>query len=312
MNKILISTSSFDADNNPALDALRSAGFDIVLNPHQRRLTEDEAAALLTADVVGMIAGVEPLTRRVLEGAPSLKVVSRAGIGLDSVDLDAAKALGIAVSNTPQAPVAAVAELTVGLMLDLLRNISAADRDLRAGIWKPRMGNLLGAQTVGLVGYGRIGRAAATLLKAFGANVLACDPLHVGDDDVAALGIDHLLAAADIVSLHLPYSATNHHLIDADRLAQMKRGALLVNTSRGGLVDETALAAALGSGHLAGAALDAFEEEPYRGPLAALPQMVLTAHMGSYAKESRSRMELEAAENLVAGLRGKGLLRDVH
>lgn len=305
--KILITTSSYDRANNPSLDVLAGGGFDIVLNPYGRRLTENEVMALLDDDVVGIIAGVEPLTRRVLAGGAALKVVSRAGIGLDSVDLAAAAELGILVSNTPNAPVAAVAELAVGLMLDLLRKISAADREVRMGRWMPLMGNLLGAQTVGLIGGGRIGSATMGLLQAFGSEVLVCDPLYSGDA-ACCVGIDDLLKSADIVSLHVPYGAATHHLIDAERMARMKRGALLVNTSRGGLVDEAALLDALQRGHLAGAALDTYEQEPYNGPLAAMSQVVLTAHMGSYAKESRSRMEREAAENLVAGLRSKGVL----
>lgn len=312
MKKILITTSSFDTRNNPALDRLHDAGFEIVLNPHKRRLTEDEAEQLLDEKVVGMIAGVEPLTRRVLESAKSLKVVARAGIGLDSVDLVAADELDIAVSNTPQAPVAAVAELTVGLILDLLRQISAADRDLRAGIWKPHMGNLLGAQTVGLIGFGRIGRAVMDLLKPFGCDLLVCEPFYAGDSTVQVVPLDHLLAHSDVVSLHVPYSDSTRHMINAERISHMKPGALLVNASRGGLVDEAALADALASGHIAGAALDTYEEEPYRGPLTEMPQVVLTAHMGSYAKEGRARMEREAAENLVKGLLAAGLIADTY
>lgn len=305
--KVLVTTSSFDLPGNPALQGLAAAGCQIVLNPYGRRLSEDEVAGLLDADVVGMVAGVEPLTRRVLAGASGLKFVSRAGIGMDSVDLAAAAELGIGVANTPNAPVPAVAELTIGLMLDLLRHIGAADRGIRAGQWKQTMGRLLGAQTVGLVGCGRIGLAVAQLAQAFGATVLAHDPAYAGSAP-RAVALDELLSAADIVSLHMPYGPATHHIADAAFMARMKRGALLVNASRGGLVDEAALASALASGHLAGAGLDTFEQEPYNGPLAALPQVVLTAHMGSYAKECRSRMEREAAENLVAGLRRLGVV----
>lgn len=305
--KIALTTSSFDISDNPWIDVLARSGFEIVMNPYGRRLTEDEVVGLLDADVVGMVAGVEPLTRRVLVGAMGLKFVSRAGIGMDSVDLAAAAELGIGVANTPNAPVPAVAELTVGIMLDLLRHIGAADRGIRAGQWKQTMGRLLGAQTVGLVGCGRIGLAVARLLQAFGATVLAYDPAYAGSEPRAA-ELDELLASADIVSLHMPYGPATHHIADAAFMARMKRGALLVNASRGGLIDEAALAEALASGQLGGAGLDTFEQEPYNGPLAALPQVVLTAHMGSYAKECRSRMEREAAENLVAGLRRLGIV----
>lgn len=311
MKRILITTSSFDASDNPALARIASAGFEVMLNPHGRRLTEDEVTELLDNDVVGMIAGVEPLTRRVLTGAKSLRIIARAGIGLDSVDLGAAKELGITVSNTPQAPVAAVAELTVTLMLDLLREVSAADRDLRSGIWKPRMGHLLSAQTVGLIGFGRIGRAVADLLLPFGCKIQTYDPSYAGDvETVSAVSLEYLLKDSNLVSLHLPYDESTRHLINDERLACMRAGAWLINASRGGLVDEAALARALSTGRLAGAALDTFEAEPYRGPLASLGNVVLTCHMGSYAIEGRARMEREAAENLVLGLAAAGLVPD--
>jgi D-3-phosphoglycerate dehydrogenase len=188
-------------------------------------------------------------------------------------------------------------------MLDLLRCIGQADRTIRAGGWKQMMGNLLAFQTVGILGFGRIGRRVAELLHSFGAKVLVHDPALADAPPYAeASGFDALLQRSDVVSLHLPYSKSLHHMIGRRELALMKPSAYLVNTARGGLVDEEALAVAIGAGGLAGAALDTFEQEPYKGPLAALPQVLLTAHMGSYAKESRIQMEQEAAENLVTGL----------
>ncbi len=309
MPKILITTSSFNVAAAASLARLKSAGFEIVTNPFGRKLTEDEVAALLDAEVVGMVAGVEPLTRRVLAGAKGLKFVSRCGIGLDSVDLIAAKDCGIEVTNTPDAPSIAVAELTLGLILDLLRQISQADRQVRAGKWKALMGGLLAARTVGIVGYGRIGRRVAKLVQAFGAKVLATDAAAVAPDGVAEIcSLEYLLAQADVITLHVPSQKTGGHFMDAQRIAAMKPGALLVNTARGGLIDEAALVQALQNGHLAGAALDTFETEPYAGPLAGLPQTVLTAHMGSYAAEARGIMEREAADNLVQGLVARGLV----
>lgn len=309
MPKVLITTSSFNVAAVESLALLRQAGYEIVTNPHGRKLSEDEAAALLGDDVVGMVAGTEPLTRRVLSGARGLKLVSRCGIGLDSVDLAAAAELGIEVTNTPDAPSAAVAELTLGLMLDQLRRISQADRQIRAGQWKPLMGGLLAARTVGIVGYGRIGRKVARLAQAFGARVLATDAAGVAPDGIAeASALEPLLAQADIVTLHMPSPKSAGHFLDAARLGMMKRGAVLVNTARGGLVDEAALAQAIRDGRLGGAALDTYEKEPYIGPLAELPQVVLTAHMGSYAEESRGIMEREAADNLYKGLAMRGLV----
>jgi len=307
--RILISTSSFDAAASPDLKDLSQLGFEVTFNPFGRRLSESEALELLRGDVVAVIAGVEPLSRKVLAAAPALKVISRCGTGMDSVDLDASRELGIRVYNTPQAPAMAVAELALGLMLNLLRRVSEVDRDIRAGRWKPLMGNLLAAQTVGIVGYGRIGRRVGELARVFGARVIACDPAYkAAVDDVLPYSLDSLLATADVVSLHLAADLATYHLLDAGRIALMKSGAMLVNTARGGLVDEVALLAALQAGKLGGAAFDTFENEPYVGPLTTLPNVVLTAHMGSYAKESRTRMEQEAVANLIRGLVEKGVM----
>jgi D-3-phosphoglycerate dehydrogenase len=307
--RVLITTSSFNVAAADSLSRLSQAGFEIVTNPHGRKLSEDEVAVLLDDDVVGMVAGTEPLTRRVLAGARGLKVVARCGIGLDSVDLAAAGELGIEVTNTPDAPSAAVAELTLGLMLDQLRRISRADRQIRAGQWKPLMGGLLAARTVGVVGYGRIGRRVSKLVQAFGARVLATDAAGVQPDGIAEpCALERLLAEADVVTLHMPSQKGAGHFLDAARIGRMKRGAVLVNTARGGLVDEDALAEAIREGRLGGAALDTYEKEPYSGPLAELPQVVLTAHMGSYAEESRGIMEREAADNLLKGLAARGLV----
>ncbi len=279
-------------------------------NPFARRLTEVEVGDLLKSGVTGMIAGVEPLTRSVLMGAEELRVISRCGIGMDNVDMDAAAEKNILVKNTPDTPGIAVAELTVGLMLNLLRHISEADRFIRADRWKQLMGRLLHKQTVGLVGFGRIGKRVARLISVFGATVLAYDTYEMPPfPDVEFCLLDNLIARSDIISLHIPYTQDTHHFFNAEKMNAMKKGALLINTARGGLIDEAALVAALESGRLAGAALDCFETEPYYGPFVNMKQIVMTAHMGSYAKEARELMEQEAAENLLQGLIAQGCLR---
>ena len=285
------------------------AGFEILLNPFGRRLTETEAGSLLKPGIIGMIAGIEPLTRSVLTGAPDLRVISRCGIGMDNVDLDAAAERNILVKNTPDAPGTAVAELTLGMMLNLLRRISEADRFIRANQWKKLMGRLLQQQTVGLIGFGRIGKKVARLVSAFGAAILAYDICKIESfPDVEFCSLESLISRSDIISLHIPYTPDTHHFLNSDRLISMKKGALLINASRGGLVDEKALEDALLSGHLAGAALDCFEQEPYHGPLCEMDQVVTTAHMGSYAKEARESMEQESAENLIKELIAQGFL----
>ena len=287
--QVLISTSSFNLANFAQLSDLEKAGVEVKLNPFAARLTEKQAIDLLGTDTIGLIAGLEPLTKNVLQAAKSLKVIARVGTGLDSVDLVAAKELEIIVLNTPDAPTKAVAELTIAHILGLLRHLSQADRQIRNGIWKGLMGSLLETKTVGIVGFGRIGKRVATLLSAFGASVLISDA-QVKSGDFQNVGLDELCTRSDIVSLHLPYSEATHHIIDEKRINLMKKGSFIVNISRGGLVDEAMLLVALKSGHLAGAALDCFEQEPYEGELRNLENVQITAHMGSYARETRDLM----------------------
>jgi len=304
MVKIAITTSSFDLGN---LDA-RLQGHELVLNPHGRALTEVEAAALL-ADVTGVIAGVEPLNQAVLDAAPELAAIARVGTGLDTVDLHAAEDRGIAVSNTPDAPTDAVAELTVGLMLAVLRDIASSDAAVRSGEWPRTRGRLLGSCTVGLIGAGRIGRRVGQLVAGFGARVLFADPAVTAAELPGQLvSLEGLLAASDIVSLHVPLTADTRNLLTTERIAQMPSGAIVVNASRGGLLDEAALAAALRDGRLGGAALDVYDAEPYSGELISLPQVVLSPHVGSSTVETRQRMEREASSNLVYDLAAKGVL----
>ena len=306
--QVLISTSSFNLANFAQLSDLEKAGVEVKLNPFAARLTEKQAIDLLGTDTIGLIAGLEPLTKNVLQAAKSLKVIARVGTGLDSVDLVAAKELEIIVLNTPDAPTKAVAELTIAHILGLLRHLSQADRQIRNGIWKGLMGSLLETKTVGIVGFGRIGKRVATLLSAFGASVLISDA-QVKSDDFQNVGLDELCTRSDIVSLHLPYSEATHHIIDEKRINLMKKGSFIVNISRGGLVDEAMLLVALKSGHLAGAALDCFEQEPYEGELRNLENVQITAHMGSYARETRDLMEQEASRLLVNALHEENLLK---
>ena len=311
MSKLVISTSSFDVEGNSSLNHLVNSGMHIVRNSYKRKLTEDEAIELLGEDTIGMIAGIEPLTERVFSSAKNLKVVSRCGAGLDSVELAAAKLHGISVFNTPEAPAQAVAELTMGLMLAALRRICQTDRLLRINEWPRIQGQLFAAQTVGIIGLGHIGKRVARLSQAFDARVIAHDP-HIDPTShgVESVSLEELFAEANVISLHVPYTTDTHHLLDAKSFARMKPGSIIINAARGGLIDETALDEALISGHLGMAALDVFEQEPYHGPLTKNDRMILTSHIGSLAKESRKCMELEAAENLLKGLINAGLIKD--
>ena len=308
MSKVLITTSSFSLGNFAQAKSLHDAGISIEVNPHGRRLSEDEVAELVATDVIAILAGLEPLTDRVLSNAKSLRVIARCGTGLDSVDLQAASRLGIDVFNTPDAPTQAVAELTIAHMLNSLRHISTTDSNMRSGKWTPTMGSLLATKTVGLIGVGRIGSAVAKLAQAFGARVIGFDPVVNSHNSVELLSLDEVLNQSDIVSLHVPINDQTHHIVNASAISRMKPGSIVVNVSRGGLIDESALHDALKSQHLSGAALDCFEDEPYSGPLLQIPGVHVTAHMGSYARETRDLMEVEASTNLVNGLRKRGLI----
>lgn len=299
---IAITTTSFAKWDETPLRLLAQAGLAVRRNLHGRKLTAEEAREML-AGCVGVIAGTEPLTAQVLGALPGLRAISRLGVGLDNVDLEAAARLGIRVDIAPEGLANAVAELTLGVLLDLLRHISRMDRELRAGIWTKRTGGLLRGRRVGLVGYGRIGRATAHLLAAFEAEVAYADPCVAPEPDgPRRMTLEELLPWAEVVSLHCPGQANGGALLGAEALGGMRPGALLINCARGGLVDEQALAQALEQGHLAGAALDGFAVEPYAGPLQGFENVVLTPHVGSYAREARVRMELQAAQNLLLAL----------
>jgi len=201
-----------------------------------------------------------------------------------------------------------VAELTLGMILTLLRRIHISDASIRQGKWERPMGGLLHEKTVGIIGCGRIGSYLAKLLSAFGCRVLGCDLVGQEGKYYEPVNLDEILLQADVVTLQLSYSEKNHYIINAERLQAMKPGALLINTARGGLVDEEALYEALKRGHLGGAALDCFESEPYSGLLKELDNVLLTAHIGSYAQEGRQLMEQQAVENLLHELRRCGVI----
>jgi D-3-phosphoglycerate dehydrogenase len=308
MSRILITTTSFAKDDISPLNLLQKAGYETITNPYGRKLTEEEVLNLiLEVKPVGMIAGVEPITARVLQQAKGLKVVSRCGVGLESVDLNAAGSLCIAVTNTPDAPTEAVAELTIGLIFNLLRKISFLDRELRKGNWKKEMGSLVQGKKVGIIGLGRIGKRVAEKLLALGAKVAGTDiqPDYewLQKTQVPLLDLEELLKQSEILCLHLSHKPDNEHLIGKKEIEAMPQGAYLINASRGEVIDQDALYSMLANGHLSGAALDVFDQEPYTGPLTKLDNVILTPHIGSYAREARIEMEIQAAQNLIEGLR---------
>ena len=303
--KIAISTTTFGAEDASPIEYLLKRGYRPVMNPHRRPLTGDELIEL-AGGAVGLIAGTEKITDEVMSRMPGLKVISRCGSGCDNVDAASAKRRGIKVFTTPDAPVESVAELTVGLILGLIRAIPAHDRCVRSGQWKKQAGSLLSGKRAGIVGYGRIGKRVGEFLRAFGCEVVYHDTdrkAGAGDAGSRRVTLAELLSTSDIVTIHASGSAKGA-IIDRKAMAAMKRGAYLVNTSRGTAVDEEALKIALADGRIAGSALDVFEKEPYTGSLKGFESVILTQHIGSYAREARIAMELESAKNLVRGLEG--------
>lgn len=299
--KVLIATSSFGELDKAPLEKLKNSGFEVVLNPYGRKLTKKELKELLPG-VTGIIAGLETLDREVLAGS-SLRVISRCGVEMSNIDLKAAEGLGIIVRNTPDAPTTAVAELTVGAMLGLLRMIPLMDRELHEGKWTKKIGSQLAGKTVVIIGFGRIGRHVAKLLKSFGTETIAVDSALEGTvEDIPIVSLEEALARADIVTLHV--SGTSR-VLGKKELALMREGVFILNAARGGVIGEDSLLEALKSGKVAGAWLDTFEEEPYKGPLKDYPQVILTPHVGSYSLECRRRMEMEAVNNLLAAWKEK-------
>jgi D-3-phosphoglycerate dehydrogenase len=287
---------------------LEARGARLVWNPHPRKLVRAELIELLDG-ASAVVASTEPYDAEVFAANPQLRLVARTGVGLDSVDLDAARAHGVAVSSTPDGPADSVAELVIGLAVCLARHVGPADRGLRKGDWNRLTGWLLKARTIGIVGFGRIGTRVARLLAPFGCTVVATDidPSVAGvaqELGVELLELDALLARADLITLHVPLTDKTRGLVTEPFLAAMKPGALLINTARGPVVDEAALLAALQSEQLGGAAIDVFNTEPYTGPLAACENVILTAHMGSCSDEGRKAMELGAARAVAAFLDG--------
>lgn len=311
MPKVLITTVPFADKDTLPIEMLEKAGIDYLINPKGRKLVEDELVEMVS-DFDVLIAGTEPITEKVMANGKNLKLISRVGIGLDSVDLPAAKRRGIHVSYTPDAPAPAVAELTVGMMLTVLRHVHIANSQMHQGLWCRYFGQRISEITIGIIGAGRIGSGVIARLASFEpSKILVNDenpkialPLMPWVEPVTK---EEIYRHADLISLHVPLTAQTKNMIRYDDLKAMKRSAIIINTSRGGIINEMDLARALNEGHLAGAAVDVFEKEPYDGELRDIERCLLTSHMGSMSFDCRSRMEIEATEEAVRFLMGQSL-----
>jgi D-3-phosphoglycerate dehydrogenase len=298
-------------------EPLGQAGLDRLAQEHEvdvrLTLTRDDLLAALPDYDALIVRSQVQVDAAALTAGSRLRVVGRAGVGVDNIDVAAATGAGIAVVNAPTANTLAAAEHTMALILALARRVAAADASVRRGEWRRAdfMGTELGGKTLGIVGLGRVGLAVADRAQAFTMNLLGSDPV-VSAEAAATYGVrlvevDELLAESDVVTLHVPLVAATRGLLDAARLARMKRGALLVNVARGGVVDEAALAQALVSGQLGGAAIDVFEHEPIvaDSPLLSAPNTVLTPHLGASTAEAQARASLEVVEGVLDVLAGR-------
>ena len=306
LSRVLIATRSFGSTSQRPWDVLAQAGLETVQADMSQKMTEDRLVELLEG-VEAAIIGIVPMSAYVLERSPNLRVVVAHGVGVDHIDLEAAARHDVIVANCPGANDQAVADLAIGLMVAIARRIPFVDRDVRAGKWGRHTGSELWKKTLGLIGLGRIGQGVAKRASGFDMEVCAFDP-YVDTEHARALGVrmaefEEVLASADFLSLHAALTEETRNMLGQRELSIMKSSAYLINTARGGLVDEEALHTALAEGKLAGAALDAFVTEPPIGsPLLEMENVVVTPHIGAHSNEAIERVGVLAAQNVVQAL----------
>ncbi|MHB9036442.1 MAG: phosphoglycerate dehydrogenase [Armatimonadota bacterium] len=311
MNKILVTPRSLTKSGHPSLDRLKDVGYEIVFSAPGQQPTEGDLVELLPG-CVGYLAGVETISKRALESARALKVISRNGTGVDNIDLDAANSQGITICRAEGANARGVAELAITLLLALARSIPFSDCAIKANGWQRRQGMELEGRTLGLVGCGKIGSLVASFGLAFGMKVAAYDIYQ--DERLKQLPgfsyqpLDEVLSGSDSISLHCPPSKDGKPLIDDDAIGRMKLGVHIINTARAGLVDESAITRGIESGIIAGFATDVFEcEPPVERELLMSDRVIATPHIGGFTAESVSRAVSVAVDNLLEHLKQGGI-----
>lgn len=308
--RLLVTPTSYGKNDARLKSELEALVGEVIYNPTGKPLTSDQVAKLLPG-VDGYIAGLDGIDANAIKTADRLKVIARYGVGVDNVDLPAAKERGIIVTNTPGANSASVAELALGLMLALARQIPEAVEAVQQGKWPRYAGLSLEGKTVGILGFGAIGKQLAHRLAGFDCRILAFDPFadaaFAKDYHVDLATLNEVIEQADFVSLHLPLLLETRCMVNDTFLKKMKKGSFLINTSRGEVIDEDALLRALQSGHLKGAALDAFTVEPPdpKHPLLRLPQVIVTPHLGAQTDGATSNMGWLAMKDCLAVLRNE-------
>ena len=311
MPRVLITTIPFADKNRLPLDLLENIGIEYLINPFNKKLTENELVEVV-ADFDVIIAGTELITKKVMDAATNLKMISRVGIGLDSVDLLEAEKREIVVSYTPDAPAPAVAELTIGLMLTLLRSVQLSNMGMHNGKWHRFFGRRLSEVTIGIIGIGRIGAGVLQHLQGFGSPKILVNDISYDNNldkkfNIEWLDKETIYQRADVITIHTPLTAQTKDMIKKEQLLSMKEDAIIINTARGGIINEQDLYEVMQDGHLSGAAIDVFNFEPYNGKLKEISRCILTAHMGSMSVDCRTRMEIEATEEVVRFLTNQSL-----
>ena len=306
MKKVFIATTSYGKYSEEPIFLLKENDLEISFNKKNRKLTNIEVKEL-SSDYIGIIAGNELYSKETLSKLSNLKVISRLGVGLDNIEMDFAEKSNIKVYKTNTTPAPAVAELVVGLMIDLNRKISFQYGEMKRGKWDKLFGSIISGKTLGIIGLGTIGKKLVELTKGFNFTYLAYDIYHdkvfSKKNNIIYCDLDNLLQKSDIVSIHLNLTSSTRELIDYDKLLKMRSNAIIINTSRGEIINEVDLNNALSNGLIAGAGLDVFLDEPYNGNLLLHNNVITTPHIGSYAKEIRVKMEIDAARNLIKGLK---------
>lgn len=307
--RVLVTPTSFGRHDPTLHEHLEAQVRAVEYNNRGRPLTSEELIELIPT-YHGLIAGLDDIDRHVLDAADRLKVIARYGVGVDNVDLEAAAEHGIVVCNTPGANADSVAELTIGLMLALSRRLCSGSTATKAGEWPRIDGGMLGGKVIGLVGFGAIGQAVARLLRGFDCQLLAYDPVPAEEQaralHVSLVSLEVVQRSSDLISLHCPLTESTGDMVDAEFLSAMKPGAYLINTARGELVDEQALAAAIERGHLAGAGLDVLRQQPPNlpHPLLELEAVIATPHTGSHTDGAVNAMGWRSLEDCLAVLQG--------
>lgn len=293
--KVVVGASSFAGSSDKAINILLEKGIEVVKNPYGRKLTKEETIEHLQ-EADGILAGLEVLDEDVLSQAPKLKAIARIGIGMDNVDFEAAKNHNIKVSNTPDAPTAAVAEMALAALLAIGHKIIPSNRDVHNKIWKKRIGFSLIGLNVVFVGYGRIGRKFAEHLEKLGSNIIVYDPFQT---EISEPDLKSALEKADIISIH---ASGKEEILTSETFEWMRDGVVILNCARGNLINEDALYNALKSGKVSDFWGDVFWQEPYEGKLLECENAILTPHISTYNSLCRESMETEAVKNILRDL----------